>query len=165
MMNATRWRLYVQLKGTGLPVEGGSGARTKMQRTAHNLPKEHYYDALCMGASTPEHFTHLPTYVQVWTAKGRGNRQMCGTDAYGFPIRHRARRKVHFRFQTGDTVKSNVPRGKYAGTHTGRVLVRATGRFDITTDGRRAAQGISYKHCRVLQHNTGWQYEQKSSAV
>ncbi|WP_053961156.1 RRXRR domain-containing protein [Sulfobacillus thermosulfidooxidans] len=45
MMNATRWRLYDQLKATELSVEGRSGARTKMQRIQHNLPKEHYYDA------------------------------------------------------------------------------------------------------------------------
>ena len=44
-MNATRWRLYRGLQTTGLPVEGGSGGRTKMQRIAHQFPKEHYYDA------------------------------------------------------------------------------------------------------------------------
>ena len=75
--------------------------------------------------------------MQVWTAKGRGNRQMCGTNAYGFPIRHRARRKVYFGFQTGEWVQAIVPRGKYAGTHTGRVLVRAHGRFDMASHGRR----------------------------
>ncbi len=161
MMNATRWRLYGALRATGLPVEGGSGARTKMQRIAHNLPKEHYYDALCVGQSTPDRFTQLPAYVQIWTATGRGTRQMCGTNKYGVPIRHRTRQKVHFGFQTGDTVKAVVPRGKYTGTHTGRVLVRASGSFDISADGQRIAQGISYKHCRILQRNGGWQYEQK----
>lgn len=161
MMNATRWQLYNQLKATGLPVEGGSGGRTKMQRIAHNLPKEHYFDALCVGKSTPEQLTQMPAYVQVWTAKGRGNRQMCGTNAYGFPIRHRARRKVYFGFQTGDWVHAIVPRGKYAGTHTGCILVRANGRFDISSHGRRVAQGISYKYCRIIQRGDGWQYEQK----
>ena len=160
MMNATRWRLYEQLQATGLPLEGGSGGRTKKQRTAHGLPKEHYYDALCVGESTPNAFTAVSAYVQVWSAKGRGVRQMCGTDKYGFPIRHRSRQKVHFGFQTGDRVKAVVPRGKYAGTHTGSVLVRASGRFDITADGHRVAQGISYKYCRVLQREDGWTYGQ-----
>ena len=77
MMNATRSRLYERPQLTGLPVEGGSGGRTKMQRIAHGLPKEHYYDALCVGTSTPQHFTHLPAYVQIWTAKGRGTRHGC----------------------------------------------------------------------------------------
>ena len=161
MMNATRWRLYAQLQATGLPVEGGSGGRTKTQRLAHGFPKEHDTDALCVGESTPERFTSLPAYVQVWTAKGRGNRQRCGTDAYGFPIRHRSRHKVHFGFQTGDLVRAVVPKGTYAGTHTGRVLVRATGSFDLSAQGRRIAQGISYKPCRILQRNGGWMYEPK----
>ena len=151
MMNATRWRLYGALRATGLPVEGGSGARTKMQRIAHNLPKEHDYDALCVGQSTPDRFTQLPAYIQIWTAAGRGTRQMCGTNKYGFPIRHRTRQKVHFGFQTGNLVKAVVPRGKYAGS----------GSFDISADGQRIAQGISYKHFRILQRNGGWQYEQK----
>ncbi len=161
MMNATRWRLYEQLKATGLPVEGGSGGRTKKQRLDHGFPKEHYFDALCVGESAPDRFTRLPASVQIWTAKGRGNRQLCGTDAYGFPIRHRSRQKVHFGFQTGDLVRAVVPKGKYAGTHTGRVLVRANGRFDISSHGQRVAQGISYKHCRILQRNEGWHYEKK----
>ena len=162
MMNATRWRLYVSLKATGLPVEGGSGGRTKWQRIERGFPKEHYFDALCVGESTPEHFIHLSAYVQIWTAKGRGNRQMCGTNQYGFPIRHRSRQKVHFGFQTGDRVKAVVPRGKYTGTHTGRVLVRASGSFDLSADGQRIAQGISYKHCRILQRNGGWHHAQKT---
>ena len=161
LMNATRWRLFEQLKAPGLPVEGGSGARTKMQRMARGFPKEHYFDALCVGESTPERFTQIPAFVQIWTAKGRGARQMCGTDKYGFPIRHRARRKVYFGFQTGDWVQAIVPRGKYAGTHTGRVLVRANGRFDMASQGQRVVQGISYQYCRIIQRGDGWQYEQK----
>ena len=162
MMNATRWRLYEQLKAIGLPIEGGSGGRTKRQRIERGFPKEHYFDALCVGESTRERFTQLPAYVQIWTVTGRGPRHMCGTNPYGFPIRPRSRHKVHFRFETGDTVKAVVPRSKYTGTHTGRVLVRASGSVDISANGQRIAQGIAYKHCRILQRNGGWQYEQKS---
>ena len=161
MMNATRWRLYEQLKAIGLPIESGSGGRTKPQRIEHSFPQEHYFAALCVGESTPAHFTHLPAQVQRWTAKGRGTRQLGGPDAYGFPIRHRARQQGYFGFQTGDLVRAVVPTGKYAGSHTGRVLVRSSGRVDITTDGRRVAQGIAYKPCRILQRNGGWVYEQK----
>ncbi len=124
-MNATRWRWYTQLKATSLPVEGGSGGHTKKQRTEHHLPKEHDYDALCVGPSTPDRWTALPAYVQIWTAKGRGNRQCCRTDGYGFPIRYRSRRKMHFGFQTGDLVVARVPHGKYAGI-TNRSLPVAT---------------------------------------
>ncbi len=159
-MNATRWRLYDQLKAAGLPVEGGSGARTKMQRIQHRLPKEHYYDALCVGQSTPERFTSLPAYVQIWTAKGRGTRQMCGTDRYGFPIRHRTRQRRHFGFQTGDLITAEILRGKYVGKWAGRATVKARGHIVIAT-----VMGVkpetSYKHCQLLQRGDGWHYNQR----
>ena len=156
MMNATRWRLYDPLKNTGLPVDGGSGARTKMQRLAHDLPKEHYYDALCVGASTPSIFGRIADFVQQWTAKGRGMRQMCGTNQYGFPIRHRTRQKNHFGFQTGDLVRATFPNGKYPGTWTGRVAVRSRGSFVITSPLGRV-EG-NWKHCTLIQRNEGWDY-------
>ena len=160
-MNATRWRLFAQLQATGLPVEGGSGARTKKQRTEHHLPKEHYYDALCVGKSTPETFAGMTAYVQVWSAKGRGNRQRCRTDQYGFPIRYLSGKKQHFGFQTGDLVRAVIPQGKYTGTWTGRATVKASGQVKITTE-----TGIHpttrYTHCRVLQRGNGWAYTQKT---
>ncbi len=46
---------------------------------------------------------------------------------------------------------------KNAGTHTGRVAVRASGSFYITTrDG--VVQGISHKHCKQLQRSDGYGY-------
>ncbi len=159
IMNATRWRLFYKLKELNLPVEAGSGARTKMQRIAHNLPKEHYYDALCVGKSTPEHFTSLPKIVQIWSAKGRGTRQMCRTNKYGFPISHRQRKKNHFGFQTGDLVVAKVPKGKYQGVWKGQVAVRSSGYFDLKANGERMIQGVSHRFFRVLQRSNGWQYQ------
>ncbi|WP_103374593.1 RNA-guided endonuclease IscB, partial [Sulfobacillus sp. hq2] len=160
MMNATRWRLYEQLQATGLPVEAGSGARTKMQRIQHRLPKEHYFDALCVGASTPDRFTALPAYVHIWTAKGRGNRQRCRTNKYGFPIRYLSGKKVHFGFQTGDRVRADKRQGQNAGVWTGRLTIRTDGRFVVTTaDGLRIE--VSWRSCRLLQRGDGWQYAQK----
>lgn len=159
-MNATRWRLYDQLQATGLPVEGGSGGRTKQQRIALGFPKEHYYDALCVGESTPKRFTALAAYVQIWAATGRGNRQRCRTDRYGFPIRHLSGKKSHFGFHTGDWVVAVVTTGKYAGTWVGRVTVRARGAFVITTaDGQKVE--VSHRACRLLQRGHGWQFTQK----
>ena len=126
-MNATHWRLYDQLKATGLPVEGGSGGRTQMQRIALYFPKEHYHGALCVVAITPETFTSLPAYVPVWSAKERGNRQRCRTDRYGFPIRYLSAEKMHFGFQTGDLVEAVIPGGKYAGTLIAGATVKASG--------------------------------------
>jgi hypothetical protein len=160
-MNATRWRLYGQLQALGLSVEGGSGGRTKMQRVQRALPKEHYYDALCVGKSTPNGpFAALPAYVQIWSAKGRGNRQRCRTDGYGFPIRYLSGQKQHFGFQTGDLVRADIPRGKYAGTWTGRATVKASGQILITT-ATDVHPTTHYRHCRILQRGDGWHYTQK----
>lgn len=159
MVNATRWVLHKRLKETGLPVECSTGARTKKQREEHGLPKTHYYDSCCVGASTPVVLEFATDYVAVWTALGRGTRRMCNPDRYGLPRGHRKRRKKHFEFQTGDLIKAFVPKGKYAGVWTGRVAVRASGSFDLKDgSGRRICQGISYKYCRLVQKNDGWQY-------
>ncbi len=160
MMNATRWALFKKLKETGLPLECGTGARTKTQRIKHELPKTHYYDACCVGASTPENLKIIPQYVSTWTAIGRGTRQMCNTDKFGFPKSHRKNKKLYNGFQSGDIVKADIPKGKYAGKHTGRVAVRSTGYFDIKNSaGTRICQGVSHKYFKVAQRADGWQYE------
>jgi hypothetical protein len=38
-------------------------------------------------------------------AKGHGRRQRCGTERYGFPIRHAPAQKFFMGFQTGDLVE------------------------------------------------------------
>lgn len=165
MMNATRWKLYNRLKETNLSVECGTGARTKKQRLEHGFSKEHYYDAACVGASTPKIIVLREKYVQVWSAFGRGTRRLCNTDKYGFPISHRSGQKQHFGFQTGDIVEANIPKGKYKGRWKGRVAVRSSGYFDIKdSTGKRLCQGVSCKYMKVLQRNNGWQYQKKRIA-
>ena len=159
MMNATRWRLFERLRETGLPVECGTGARTKMQRLQHRLPKTHYFDACCVGASTPEELVISARYAAVWTATGRGKRQMCQTDKYGFPKTHRANRKVQFGFQTGDIVTADVPMGKYQGAWRGRATCRASGQFDLRDGQKAIICRTNYKRCRLIQRGDGWQYE------
>lgn len=161
MVNATRWRLFERLKSFGLAIECGTGARTKMQRIQHDLPKEHYFDALCVGSSTPDTFTKVPNVVHVWSAKGRGSRQMVNSDKYGFPRGKAKSAKQVLGFQTGDLIHADVPKGKYEGAWVGRVAVRSSGSFDIIQHGKRVAQGVSFRYCRVIQRSDGWQYEQK----
>jgi hypothetical protein len=162
VINATRWKLFNQLKNTGIPLECGTAARTKKQRQDKGLPKTKYHEACCIGASTPEHIIIKQKYMSIWSAIGRGTRKMCNTDKYGFPKSHRGRKKNHFGFQTGDLVVANVPKGKYAGRWVGRVAVRSRGYFDIKDGaGKRVCQGISHKYFRVLQRAGGWQYEKK----
>jgi hypothetical protein len=156
-VNATRWRLFEQLKATGLPLETGSGGLTKYNREGRALPKTHWLDAACVGQSTPQRLETGQVVPLLIEATGHGNRQMCGVDAHGFPTRHRQRNKVHFGYQTGDLVRAVVPKGARAGVHVGRVLARASGSFDLgTRTGRQA--GISYRYCRPVHRNDGYSY-------
>lgn len=66
-------------------------------------------------------------------------------------------------FQTGDLVRANVPTGKKAGVHTGRVAVRSTGNFNITTR-HGTVQGIGHRHVRLLQRADGYGYTLHSEA-
>jgi 5-methylcytosine-specific restriction endonuclease McrA len=160
LMNATRWRLYRRLQRLGLPLEVGSGAMTKYNRTRLGLPKAHFFDACAVGPSTPPHVTVKQSYVQIWRATGRGSRQMCRTDKYGFPARHKTRQKMHFGFMSGDLVEAQVPSGKYAGRWVGWAEVRASGRMDLYGTEGKMLCGTSYRHARLLQRASGWRYGQ-----
>jgi hypothetical protein len=54
-------------------------------------------------------------------------------------------------------VRAMVPSGKYQGVHVGRVLARATGKFDIAT-GSGKAQGILSQYCRPIHQSDGYSY-------
>lgn len=156
-VNATRWRIFEMLKAAGLPLETGSGGMTKYNRTHQGYPKAHWIDAACVGQSGEQVYiasNHAPLVIQ---ANGRGSRQMCGTDKYGFPKRHRTRQKQFFGFQTGDMVRAVVTQGKKQGVYIGRVLCRKSGSFDIRTATGRE-QGIPHRHCTPLHQSDGYSY-------
>ncbi|HAJ59559.1 MAG TPA: HNH endonuclease [Cyanobacteria bacterium UBA8543] len=158
-VNATRWNLYENLKKTGLPVEVGTGGRTKYNRTVRGLEKTHYWDAACVGVSTPEQLITSGVKPLRIAAKGHGTRQQCRTDKWGFPVRYCSRTKFHKGFQTGDIVAAVVTSGKKIGIYVGRVATRATGSFNISTpDG--LIQGISHKYCTHIHKKDGYSYVQ-----
>jgi 5-methylcytosine-specific restriction endonuclease McrA len=161
-VNAARWELYHRLQRLGLPVECGTGGRTKYNRSRQGLEKAHWIDAVCVGASTPATLQVNGIAPLLITATGHGNRQRCGTDKHGFPRRHRSAHKRFFGFQTGDMVRATVQKGKNAGIHVGRVLVRATGSFDIRTQQGRV-QGIGHRSCTSLHRSDGYSYQQGES--
>lgn len=154
-VNSTRWALFNRLKETGLPVTTGSGGQTKFNRTRYTLPKSHWLDAACVGKV--EELNVLISVPLLIKATGHGTRQMCGTDKFGFPIRHKSRKQIHFCFQTGDIVRATVTAGKKVGSYVGRVLCRASGSFDIATMAVRVA-GISHKYCKPLHKKDGYCY-------
>jgi len=159
-MNATRYAIGRALKQTGLYVAFWSGGRTKFNRISQNYPKEHWIDAACIGETGDRVIIPAGTKPLNITAAGHGNRQMCGTNKYGFPIRHRTRDKKYFGFCTGDIAKAIVPKGKYVGTYIGSIAIRASGYFDIKNGaGKRIVQGISHKYFKTVQHFDGYRYE------
>jgi len=159
VVNATRWELFRRLQATGLPVETGSGGRTKYNRSVRGLPKTHWLDAACVGASTPEQLSTENVFPLLIIAHGHGRRKMCNTDDLGFPTGHRKRQRRYLGFQTGDLVRAVVPEGFAAvGTHVGRVMVRATGSFAIATQKGRV-EGIPHRFCHPIGRNDGYSYQ------
>ena len=159
-VNATRWAVYDVLLQSGLNVECGTGARTKMQRINLGLPKEHYYDAICVGESTPSIVWFKTNEVLEIKAIGRGNHCRTKTDVYGFPRMYMPRQKYFFGFMTGDMVKAIVTKGKKQGIYYGTVACRSTGSFNIKTRNG-IVQGINYKYCKVVQRLDGYNYHIK----
>ena len=154
-VNSTRWALANQLKATGLPVELSSGGRTKFNRIRQGIPKSHALDAACVGEVGALENWAIPTLEIKCT--GRGSYQRTRLDKYGFPRGYLMRQKAVQGFQTGDQVTANVTKGKKIGAYTGRVAVRASGSFNITTK-QGVVQGISHKHCRLIARNDGYGY-------
>jgi hypothetical protein len=154
-VNTTRWALLTSLKATGLDVQIGSGSRTKYNRVRAGLPKTHAIDALAIG--NVDGITAYPIFETTAKATGRGSYKRTISNAYGFPRLRLTRIKRHFGFITGDTVCAVVPTGAKTGTHSGRVAVRSTGFFNITTR-KGTVQGINHRHCRLLRRSDGWHY-------
>jgi len=136
-------------------VETAEGWETSFNRKQVNLPKEHYFDALCVGKDY--NYKIITNEVVIIKATGRGSRQMCRIDRFGFPRTKAKVNKVVFGFQTGDIVKADVPKGKQSGKYLGKVAVRSNGYFNITTD-TKTIQGIGYKNCTVIQKSDGYSY-------
>jgi 5-methylcytosine-specific restriction endonuclease McrA len=155
-VNTTRTALLEVLKATGLPVETGSGGLTKFNRSQQQLEKTHWIDAACVGKLTPI-LNIKGVKPLLITANGHGSRQSCRTDKYGFPNRHVPREKIHFGFQTGDIAKAVVTAGKKIGTYVGKVAIRSTGSFNISTKNG-LIQGISHKFCKRIHAKDGYSY-------
>ena len=153
-VNSTRKKVVETLSQL-LPVRTGTGGQTKYNRTRLSLEKQHWIDASCVGEVERLVFkTNQPLRIK---CNGHGIRQMCGTNKFGFPTRHRDSKQIHFGFTTGHIVKAIVTKGKKIGTYLGRVLCRKSGSFDIATKKGRVA-GISYKYCEIIHRKDGYSY-------
>lgn len=133
---------------------------TKYNRDELGLSKEHYYDALSVG-EIPSNFDFNTDKILIISAKGRGSRQMCSMDRYGFPRTSAKASKSVKGFQTGDIVKAVVTKGSKQGKYLGRVVVRSKGSFGIVYNNY-IVDGIGYKYCHLIQRGDGYSYNYKS---
>ena len=134
---------------------------TKYNRDQLGLPKEHYYDALSVG-EVPTKFNFFTDKILVISAKGRGSRQMCFMDKFGFPRTSPKGSKSVKGFQTGDMVKVIIPKGFKKGEYLGRVAVKSSGYFKIETKSG-LVKDVGYKYCRLIQRSDEYLYGYKES--
>jgi len=156
-VNATRWELYRRLQSTGLPVEVGSGGRTKFNRKTRGIEKQHWTDAACVGASTPERLLLRGIKPLLVAAKGHGTRQRCRPDKFGFPSSHAPKAKSFQGFQTGDIVKADIPAGKYAGQYVGRIAIRFRPSFVLQLPTQKF--DVHPKYLKTIHKADGYEYQ------
>jgi 5-methylcytosine-specific restriction endonuclease McrA len=155
-INSIRYAIGTALKVFGLPVSFWSGGRTKFNRAQQGYPKDHWIDAACVGTTGAAVSVNAVRAASIG-ATGRGKRQVVASNRYGFPRGAAGRIKRVLGFQTGDRVRLIQPRGKYAGTWTGRLAgIRADGRLDIQTVSKKVTAHA--RNYQLLQHGDGYAY-------
>lgn len=163
-VNSYRYRLLDDLKEIIDNIETSTGAKTKYNRSKiANLPKTHYYDALCAGDNISDNFI-FPKDLKVMHIKavGRGSHCRTNTDKHGFPVSYFPNKKVFYGFKTGDIVKAKVPKKyKTGGVWLGKVSIRSTGSFKITLSNGEKIDGVNHKYCTLTQKADGYNYSFK----
>lgn len=156
-VNATRWELYRRLQFAGLPVEVGSGGRTKFNRKTRGIEKHHWTDAACVGVSTPEKLLINGVKPLIVKAKGHGIRSRCRPDKYGFPKAHATKAKYFQGFQTGDTVNADIPTGKFAGQYVGRIAIRFRPSFVLQLPNQKF--DVHPRYLKTIHKADGYEYQ------
>jgi hypothetical protein len=59
-------------------------------------------------------------------------------------------------FQTGDLVKANVLTGKYAGSYTGRIVIRFKPSFKLIAGGK--SFDVHPKYLKTIHKADGYEY-------
>ena len=149
----------------GSNVVCSTGGQTKFNRKRFGLPKDHQYDAWCVGPmkSIGKDLTHGYYLTAKGTGRGthfRGKINKCGIITQ--KLKPRAKRV--FGFMNGDFIIADVPHKtsgrpyKYEGRFAGRVMVRASGSFDIRTIKGNLVT-VSHRFCTLKQYADGYIYK------
>ena len=154
-VNATRWALFEALRATGLPIRTGSGALTKYNRHCFGVPKEHWFDALCVGRINGVSYDSCMKVLNV-SCTGRGQYKRTRTDKFGFPICHFMRTKRPHGVGLGDLVRMTVQKGKHPGIWTGRAFPSNDGSVVLILPEFRI-KGRA-RNCSILSLSDGYGY-------
>ncbi|WP_020493821.1 RNA-guided endonuclease IscB [Verrucomicrobium sp. 3C] len=152
-INSTRWALYNRIKATGLPVETGSGGRTKYNRSQQRYPKAHWIDAACVGHSGSAVRLDAGMRPLLMEATGHGERQRARVDKLGFPIAHKRAGKSFRGFRTGDLVRCRKPD---LPDFIGRLAIRFRPWFVVSRSDRKIE--VHPKDLVVVQKGDGYAY-------
>ena len=160
-VNTSRWYLVNQIKA--MPkvkdIELSSGGMTEFNRHVLGYPKDHHYDALCVGKVIDDRYRYDTQPCLYIKAMGRGTRLRGHLNSCGIiTVKYRERRKAVNGLQTGDIVQVTIPSGKYKGKYVGRVMVRSTGYHDIRCSDGNLVTGSKKSNYRIIQHKDGYQY-------
>ena len=157
-VNSVRWAMFELFKSSGLPVEVGTGGRTKSNRSSRNYPKAHWIDAACVGESGQAVKLCPTTKPLAIKAVGYGTRQFCQTNRYGNSIAHRSNQRCWKGWKTGDMAKAVIPVGKYAGTHPiGRVTAKQRDSFKFTSFAAGPID-VNCKYLTLIHRKDGYMY-------
>lgn len=118
--------------------------------------KDHWIDAACVR-ETGEKIVLPKLKVRCIIATGHGDRQLCLVNKHGFPRSKAASSRIVNGFKTGDLVEAKVTAGKKTGIYRGKVAVRTSGNFNVSTKSG-VVQGISHRFCRKLHGADGYSY-------
>lgn len=158
-VNTTRNAIMRELSSIGLPVEIGTGSRTKMNRIKQGYPKDHWVDAACVGESGEKvriHKNFKPLNIK---AMGRGSRLITKIDKYGFPIKGSVKGATNINgIHTGDLVKVVQPKGKYIGKYIERVSSINTKRKYIAIKVNGKFPWFPPRLVRIIQKKDGYRY-------
>lgn len=157
-VNSSRNAILRMLERYTDDLEVSSGGVTKFNRINKNLPKEHYYDALCVGSVADNFIFPKDLRPLNIVATGRGKRSRTNVNSSGFPVSYLTRKKIHFGYKTGDIIKAVVPKGKKKGTWIGKVAVRKTGSFKVTLASGLVIDGVNHKYMKLVQLADGYNY-------
>ena len=91
-------------------------------------------------------------------AKGHGRRQRCRTDRFGFPKSHAPSKKCFQGFQTGDTCRAIIPKGKFKGKFIGRIAIRFRPCFRISVKDKKPFD-VHPKYLHTVHQADGYEYQ------